>query len=36
MKMQNELKASRDGTIGSVNVQPGQTVEQNKVLLSIS
>ena len=36
MKMQNELKASRDGTVGSVNVQAGQTVEQNKVLLSIS
>jgi predicted Zn-dependent protease len=26
MKMQNELKASRDGTVGSVNVQAGQTV----------
>ncbi|MBI1282095.1 MAG: biotin/lipoyl-binding protein [Anaerolineaceae bacterium] len=36
MKMQNELKASRDGVVGSVNVQPGQTVEQNKVLVSIS
>ncbi len=36
MKMQNELKTSRDGTVGSVNVQPGQTVEQNKVLVSIS
>lgn len=36
MKMQNELKASRDGIVGSVNVEPGQTVEQNKVLLSIS
>ncbi len=36
MKMQNELKASRDGTVGSVHVQAGQTVEQNKVLVSIS
>ena len=36
MKMQNELKASRDGVVGSVNVQAGQTVEQNKVLVSIS
>jgi biotin carboxyl carrier protein len=35
MKMQNELKAVRDGTVGSVNVQPGQTVEQNKVLITI-
>lgn len=35
MKMQNELKAVRDGTVGSVNVQPGQTVEQNKVLVTI-
>jgi biotin carboxyl carrier protein len=35
MKMQNELKASRDGTVGSVNVQPGQTVEQNKILMTI-
>ncbi|MCA0455911.1 MAG: biotin/lipoyl-binding protein [Chloroflexi bacterium] len=36
MKMQNELKASRDGVVGSVNVQAGQTVEQHKVLVSIS
>ncbi len=36
MKMQNELKAVRDGVVGSVNVEAGQTVEQNKVLLSIS
>jgi len=35
MKMQNELKASKDGTVGTVNVQPGQTVEQNKILLTI-
>jgi len=35
MKMQNELKASRDGTVGNVHVQAGQTVEQNKVLVTI-
>jgi len=35
MKMQNELKAARDGTVTNVNVQPGQTVEQNKVLMTI-
>jgi len=35
MKMQNELKASKDGTVGTVHVQPGQTVEQNKILLTI-
>lgn len=35
MKMQNELKAARDGHVISVNVQAGQTVEQNKVLVTI-
>ena len=35
MKMQNELKASRDGTVGNIHVQAGQTVEQNKVLVTI-
>jgi len=35
MKMQNELKAARDGTVTNLNVQPGQTVEQNKVLMTI-
>jgi len=35
MKMQNELKAARDGVVVSVNVEPGQTVEQNKVLMTI-
>ena len=36
MKMENELKAPRDGTIHRVNVQPGDNVEQNKVLVSIA
>jgi biotin carboxyl carrier protein len=35
MKMQNELKAARDGVISSINVQAGQTVEQNKVMITI-
>ena len=35
MKMQNELKAIRDGTVTYVNVQAGQSVEQNKVLITI-
>jgi biotin carboxyl carrier protein len=35
MKMQNELKSSRDGTIGRVRVRPGETVEQKQTLLSV-
>jgi biotin carboxyl carrier protein len=35
MKMQNELKTPRDGTIQRVSVQAGQSVEQNKVLITI-
>ena len=35
MKMQNELKASRDGTIGRIRVRAGETVEQKQTLLSI-
>jgi biotin carboxyl carrier protein len=36
MKMQNELKSPRDGTIGRVRVKPGETVEQKQTLLSVS
>ncbi|HEX3053312.1 MAG TPA: biotin/lipoyl-containing protein [Aggregatilineaceae bacterium] len=36
MKMENELKAPRDGVVHRVNVAIGESVEQNKVLLSIS
>jgi biotin carboxyl carrier protein len=36
MKMENELKASRDGTIMAVKVAPRQTVEQGQVLLVMS
>ena len=35
MKMQNELKAHRDGTVGRVRVKPGETVEQKQTLLSV-
>jgi biotin carboxyl carrier protein len=35
MKMQNELKAPRDGAIGRVRVKAGETVEQKQTLLSI-
>jgi biotin carboxyl carrier protein len=35
MKMQNELKAPRDGTMGRVRVKPGESVEQKQTLLSV-
>jgi len=35
MKMQNELKAPRAGTVGRIRVHAGDTVEQKKVLLSV-
>ena len=35
MKMQNELKAPRDGTIGRIRIRPGETVEQKQTLLSV-
>jgi biotin carboxyl carrier protein len=35
MKMQNELKAPRDGVVQRVSVAAGQTVEQKKVLITI-
>lgn len=35
MKMQNELKSSRDGTIGRIRVKAGETVEQKQTLLSV-
>jgi biotin carboxyl carrier protein len=35
MKMQNELKAPRDGTVGRIRVRPGETVEQKQTLLSV-
>jgi biotin carboxyl carrier protein len=35
MKMQNELKSPRDGTVGRIRVKPGESVEQKQTLLSI-
>src|SRR5688572_25068108 len=35
MKMQNELKSPRDGTLGRVRVRVGETVEQKQTLLSV-
>jgi biotin carboxyl carrier protein len=35
MKMQNELKSPRDGSVGRVRVKAGETVEQKQTLLSI-
>jgi biotin carboxyl carrier protein len=35
MKMQNELKASRDATIQRIHVTAGQSVEQNKPLITL-
>jgi biotin carboxyl carrier protein len=36
MKMQNELKAPRDGVISGLRVKPGDNVDQNQVLLILS
>jgi acetyl/propionyl-CoA carboxylase alpha subunit len=35
MKMQNELKAPRDGTVGRVRVSTGDRVEHHQVLLTL-
>jgi biotin carboxyl carrier protein len=35
MKMQNELKSPRDGTVSRVRVKTGETVEQKQTLLSV-
>ena len=36
MKMQNELKAPREGSITGIRVKPGDSVDQNQVLLTLS
>jgi biotin carboxyl carrier protein len=36
MKMENEIKAPRAGTVGRVYVNKGDRVEQNKVLITIT
>ncbi|GAB4581255.1 MAG: hypothetical protein Fur0022_40020 [Anaerolineales bacterium] len=35
MKMQNELKSPKVGKVGQIRVQPGASVEQKQVLLSV-
>ena len=35
MKMQNELKAPRDGTVSRIRVKVGETVEQKQTLLNV-
>jgi biotin carboxyl carrier protein len=35
MKMQNELKAPRDGTVTRIRVKVGDNVEQKQILLSV-
>ena len=36
MKMENELKAPRSGHVERINVQAGDSVEQNQVLVVIA
>jgi biotin carboxyl carrier protein len=36
MKMENELKAPRDGSVSAVRVQARQSVEQNQTLVTIT
>ncbi|HEX6387664.1 MAG TPA: biotin/lipoyl-containing protein [Anaerolineae bacterium] len=36
MKMENELRAPRDGVVGRVHVQPGASVEKDQVLAVIA
>ncbi len=35
MKMQNELKSPREGTVSRIRVGPGESVEQRQILLSV-
>jgi biotin carboxyl carrier protein len=35
MKMENELRAERDGLVGAVHVKPGDDVERDQVLVEI-
>lgn len=35
MKMQNELKSPKDGTVQRIRVKAGETVEQKAILLSV-
>jgi biotin carboxyl carrier protein len=35
MKMQNELKSPRQGTVNRIRVKAGDNVEQKQILLSV-
>lgn len=35
MKMENDIKAPRDGKVERIHVEKGQTVEQNKALITL-
>lgn len=35
MKMENELKAPRDGVVQRISIETGQSVEQNKLLITM-
>ncbi len=35
MKMQNELRSQKDGVVQEIRISPGQTVEQNQVLVVV-
>ena len=35
MKMQNELRSQKDGTVKEIRIQPGQAVELNQVLVVV-
>lgn len=36
MKMQNELKSPRDGTVTRIKVEPRQSVEHNQVMVTVA
>ena len=36
MKMQNELKCPRPGTVSRIKVKPGDSVEQNQILVTVT
>lgn len=36
MKMQNELKSPRDGTVARMRVKPGDSVDQRQTLMSVT
>jgi biotin carboxyl carrier protein len=35
MKMENQIKAPRAGTVGHIHVSPGERVEQNRLLMTL-